>query len=372
MVELFPDLGTIRFVKSRDAGAILNATVAFARRNAREFVGQFLLLTAPFVIVSGLATSLWAERLGPLFEPGAGPEAVEQLEGVFGSGFLVTLLVGFLSFAVTQAVVAAYVRLYRDGEQGGVSLGLLWAETWPLLLPVTAITLFVLALYLASLIVAALLGAVSWVLLLLWVAFWIWLAPYLHVAYASRMLEAGSVVEATARAAALVRGAWPTAAGAVWGSWLIAIALLFLINIPVGVVVAVVEANSVSGGAGLGWTDALSVPFMVLSYVAYALPAVAAFFLHGRLSADLDGADVEAELDLLDLAAEAAPGADWGEGAASGGPDAEPASSPPPPREAPDHATPPPSESPRPRGEEQGSAAPQNGGRGFRGGGWDG
>jgi hypothetical protein len=311
VTDRFPDDGTIRFVKSRDAGAIVNATVAFSRRNAREFIGNFLLLTAPFVIASGLAMSLFFSRFEALFDPAGSPQAVQELEALFGSAFWVTMLVGFLSFAVTQAVVAAYARLYREGEQGHVSLSLLWSETWPLLLPVAAITLFALAIYLASVLFAGILGSISPLLALLWVAFWIWLAPYLHVAYASRMLETSNVFAAAARAVTLVQGAWKTAAGAVWATWFIAGALLFIINVPPSIVLAFAEVNSASG-AGLGWTDAAAVPFMVLSYVAYALPAVAAFFVHGRLVADVDGADLDGELDLLAQGVDTSPRDEWG------------------------------------------------------------
>ena len=310
MRELFPDLGTIRFAKSRDGGGIVNAAVAFARRNAREYIGQYVLLTAPFVIAGGLASQLFVARFQSAVANPGSPEAIRQLEALFGPAFWVTMLVGFLSFAVTQAVAAGYVRLYREGEQGAVTLGLLWNESWPLILPAAGLGLLAMGLFLASVLVASALMQAAGILGLLWIAFWVWLLPYLHVAYASRMLESPNLLAAIGRAAALVREARGAATGALLATWFITVAFVFLISLPPGIVLAIIEVNTVSA-PGLGWLDLLAIPFMVLSHVAYALPPLAAFFVHGRLSADLDGADVEDDLDLLEAGLQAAPRTAW-------------------------------------------------------------
>ncbi len=62
-----PDLGEIRFQKSRDASGVLNATIALVRRNARRLLGGYLAIVAPAALASGIAAALYFRAIGRMF-----------------------------------------------------------------------------------------------------------------------------------------------------------------------------------------------------------------------------------------------------------------------------------------------------------------
>lgn len=312
MLEMFPDRGPIRFNKLRDAGSVINATVVFLRQNARELLVGYIALVAPFAIIAGIATALYFRRFGALFSD---PTALESdpllVLDLFGPSYFVLLLGGVLAFGVGQAAVSAYVRLYREGEVGNISVSYLWDESKGLILPVIGMYVLYMLIALLSGIVAIIpcLGA------LVWFGFLVWSMPYAHVVFASRMTESSSIVEAYQRARYLVKGSWGFAFGSLFLSWVLTAVAVMAIAIPVSVILSLVFTNSVSASAdptaALNAAAYTNVPIQIVSMVAYIIPALAAFFVHGRLVEDADGAGLEDELDIFDAGIEAAPNSSW-------------------------------------------------------------
>ena len=319
MLELFPDRGQIRFVKVRDAGGVLNAVVAFVRRNARELLVGFFALVAPFAIISGIGSLLYLRRFGDLLADPAALEDPSMILELFGPAYFVSLLSGVLAFAFAQAAVAGYVRLYREGEAGEITVGLLWDETKRLILPVVGLFLTMAGLLIGSVLVVVIpcLGA------LVWLGFWVWLMPYAHVAYASRMTESTTLGDAVRRSLVLVKGSWGWAFGTLVLTWIVAYAIILAISIPLSMMTGIVGLNSTSTDPAAAFSSmgVWMVPTQIVGMVAYILPSLGAFFVHGRLVEELDGSALDDDLDLLEQGVEAAPNTAWDEPPRPSGPE---------------------------------------------------
>ncbi len=294
----FPDDGAIRFRKLRDAGSVLNATLAFVRRNARELVTSYLALVAPLAAASAISSVLFLSGLDELYTD---PEAIlRDPLSIFGPGYVIGVLLGALAGTVAQAAVGGYVRLYRQGQAGSITAGVLWDETRGLILPVLGVNLA----FGAAVVGTALLNLIPCLGSIVWVVLLVWATPVISVALVSRLLETDSVGEAWTRARALVKGSWGFAFGALFLAALVLVAFSFV----VGVVGAVL---GVAVGVGTGFDPAQGPPQVsvataviqavvgVLSYVIYLVPFVAAYFIHGRLAEELDGAMLHDDLDVL-------------------------------------------------------------------------
>lgn len=324
MLEPFPDQGAIPFVRQRDAGGVVNAVVAFMRQNAREVFVGYLALIAPLSILTSLSAVLWQTDSGAFeqteesFDPGL-------IGDMFGPSYWSLLVTSGVLFAISQAAVAAYARLYREGYAGTITPGVLWNETKGLIMPVVGMSLLLFGAFLALSIVGAMLIAASIGLLgigiggfvgaLIVVGVACWSMPYVHVAFASRMTEATTVFESIGRAFTLVRGAWLRSFGSVFLPWIVAVGLLLGINILAGGIAALVGINSLSEDPGsvAVITGLIGIPFGVIGTLAYILPALASFFLHGSLADDLDGPSVDDDLDLLERGFDATPATGWAE-----------------------------------------------------------
>ena len=299
MRDPFPDDGPIRFRKHRDAGSVLNATLAFVRQNARELLTSYLAIVAPIAAASGLASALFLSRSGDLLSD---PEAIlNDPWSIFGPSYLVSVVLGVLTTVVALSAVGAYVRLYRRGEAGDVSAGVLWDETRELILPMLGLMLAVFA----GTVVTALVNVVPCLGTLAWVALLVWAFPVVSVTVAARVLEAPSLRQAWDRARALVKGSWGFAAGAL----LLSALVVLLFSVAVGVVTGLA---SVVLGAGAGF-DPLQAPTQittgmavlqtvtgVLSYAIYLVAFLAVYFVHGRLAEELDGAALGDDLGVLE------------------------------------------------------------------------
>ena len=306
MSSPFPDAGEIRFRKHRDAGSVLNATLVFVRENARELLTSYLAIVAPIAAVSGLASVLFVSRAGDVFTD---PQAIlNDPFAVFGPSYFASAVLGLLTAVVAQAAAGGYVRLYRRGEAGSVTPGVLWDETRELVLPLLGLTLAVSA----GVVVTALVNVVPCLGTLAWLGFLVWVFPVVSVMVAVRVLEAPSLGEAWERARALVKGSWGFAVGAL----LLAVLVLVLLSVVVGVLTGLV---GIVLGVGAGF-DPLRAPagvttatavvqavVGVLSYVVYLVPFLAAYFVHGRLAEELDGTTLGDDLDVFSEAAFDAP-----------------------------------------------------------------
>lgn len=325
MPDAFPDLGPIRFRKRRDAGDVLNATVALLRQNARELAVSYLAVVAPVALAAGVAAGLYMAQVGDLFTD---PEAMEADPfGIFNVTYLGVILFGLLGSALTTAAAAAYVRLYREGLAGEIPAGELWEEAKGLVLPFIGLSLAYGLVLVGSAVVVVIpcLGAIAWL------AFVVWSIPYYAVTVATRALESSSLVEAWQRARVLVKGSWGFAFGALVLAVVVFYVIMLVVSIPLYVVVALVGINTVGTdpAATFSMMSVVFAPLQVVSYAGYLLPLLAVFFIHGRLVEDLEGTGLYEDLD--DLA---------GAGGFDAARSAPPASTPPPDPGEPESNTP--------------------------------
>ncbi|MEM6288723.1 MAG: hypothetical protein AAF845_16415 [Bacteroidota bacterium] len=295
MTETLPDDGEIRFLKHRDAGSVLNAAFVFIRRNARELILGFLAIVGPVALASGIAFALYFRQFGDLFQ---NPEAIESMSfGAFGVSYVGAIVFSLLAGAVAQAVVGAYVRMYRLGEAGTVSVGDLWEGSKGLVLPMVGLNLLFGLVAGFSVVIVAIpcLGALAWL------AFIVWLLPYYIVTMASRAVEAGTVREAWARSRALVKGSW----GFAFGAFVLALVVFYIaitiVSLPMTVVMFAAVFNSATGDMSGMFTTmgALMAPLQVLSSLGYLVPLMAGYFIHGRLAEEMDGTALHDDLDAL-------------------------------------------------------------------------
>ncbi len=292
-----PDLGPIRFQAPRDAGGVLNATFALVRQTAKPLGIGYLAIVGPVALAGGLATALFFRSAGDLFSMDPATADPEAFAGLFGPTYFGTLLFSLLTLSTTLAFGAAVVRLYRRGEPPeAMTVGALWDETRPLILPALGMTLAFLALFAVS----AVINAVPCLGTLAWLAGIVWLTPILHVTFAIRMVEGGTLGSAVARARDLVRGRWGLAAGGILLTWLIAFVAMSALSLPFYTVAMVVGANSTGDPQALFETMGMAVgPLQVLTTAVYILPTFAAFFVHGALDESASGGSLWGDLDRL-------------------------------------------------------------------------
>lgn len=294
MPDAVPDRGPVRFRRHRDAGDVLNATLGLIRGEFREIARSVLAIVLPAALATGVALGLLFFQVGDvMFDP----EALEDDPfALFGVTYLGALLFQLLATGVTVAAVAAYVRLYRRGETGDLTAGELWEEAKGLVLPYVGFLLVVMAVMVLSIPIVA----VPCLGVLAWLAFAIWLMPYLAVAVAARALEVDSLGAAWARARELVKGEWKFAFWALFVAGVVFYAVVLLASIPLYVVLAVAGMTTTADpAASFTLLGVVFAPLQVVTYAAYVVPLLAAFFVHGRLVEDLEGTGLYRDLDGL-------------------------------------------------------------------------
>lgn len=309
MIDFFPDQGSIRFYKVRDAGGVMNATIELVRRNAREVFVSFFALVVPFGIIAGIGQALYYRSLGNFLDPGAvvpGSE-LDFLADIFSPTYIVTVLIGVIGTSVAGAAGAGYVRLYRQEFAGEITPSLLWEETRGLVIPTIGFGFA----YTLLLIVSGVVNIIPCLGQIAWLAFIIWTLPYATVAWASRMTESGSIAESVRRAQMLVKGSWGFSFGALALSWLLVVAVSFVVALPLQVVLGVATQATSNPTAIFGALSVLTIPLQILGYVAYLVPAIVSFFIHGRLATELDGLHLDEQLDILETGVDATSAATW-------------------------------------------------------------
>ena len=292
--DLYPDRGTIRFRQSRDVGSTINASFAFVRQNLRELLVGYLALVVPAALGAGVALVLFVLSLGSLaFDPAA-LEADPSV--AFGAGYLGFAAFALLASAVSQAAVAAYVRLYRMGEAGTITVGVLWDEARGFILPLMGMAL----LYGLVTGLAQFLSVFPRVGGLLYIGFVIWSYPYYMMATVARTIDAPSVGEAWSRATVLVKGEWWYVFGTYLLTWIIVFGLMLALMIAVSVVMGVVMASIPVGSTQMVLGVALTfVPLMLVGVTLYLIPVLAGYVAYGRLTDDLEGTTLYEDLDTL-------------------------------------------------------------------------
>lgn len=294
MPDAAPDLGAIRFRRHRDAGDVLNATVAFIRGNARELLRSYLAVVLPLALASGVASALYMSQVGDLF---ADPLAVEADPlGMFNVTYLGVLLFGLLGTGLTLAAAGAYVRLYREGRAGSVTAGELWEEAKGLIPAFIGLPLaysFLLGLAFPILLLPCL-GFVAWVALALW------LLPRVAVTMAVRTLERPTLWGAWERAGGLVKGSWKFACGAIVLAVVVFYVVMLVAMVPLSIVGVLIGMGSTADpAASMTTMGAIFAPLQVISYAGYLIPLLATFFVHGRLVEEIEGTTLYGDLDAL-------------------------------------------------------------------------
>ena len=300
----FPDAGAIRFRKIRDAGSVLNATLAFIRRNARELLGSYLAIVGPLAVAAGIASVLFVARNQSVFSD---PEAIIDDPTLFlGPAYLSSLVLSLLTFVVAQAAAGGYVRLYRQGLAGTVTPAVLWDETRSLIAPVLGVSLLACAGFLG----AALVNVIPCLGQIAFLALVVWASPIVSVAFVSRVLDTDSAGAAWSRARALVDDSWGFAFGALFLAALVLLLVSFVISVigmafgsVLGLGFALDPADlAQSMSVGMAVIQTLT---SVLTYAVYLVPFLAAYFVHGRLAEELDGTGLAQDLDSLEGLSEA-------------------------------------------------------------------
>lgn len=291
-----PDLGPVRFEERRDAGGILTATFAVLRAGARPLLGGYLAIVAPVALAGGLAVAMFFRSMGPLMDP-ANPPTPDDLSGMLGGSYLGTMLFSLLTIATVMALAGAFVRQFREGVAAeAMSVGGLWDDARGLILP----SLGLLLAYGLVVMLSLLIAVVPCLGILAWIVGFFWALPYVAVTYAVRMLEGGTLGAAFARARDLVKGRWNVAGGGMLLTGLVMFLISSALSIPFYVIAFTFGANVLTDPAAMmdamGWMVG---PLQVLGTVAYLVPTVAAFVVHGALVGERDGGGLWAEVDRL-------------------------------------------------------------------------
>ena len=288
-----PDLGDIRFLKVRDAGSVLNATVAFLRRNAREVFLSYLAIVGPLYVAATVLQTIYLGRIE------------STIAGAYGVGLpdldelavpaLLLFAVGLATGIVGQAAAGAYVRLYREGEAGTITPTVLWDETRTLLGPIAGFNVVVGLAFMGMALVNIVpcLGQIAFLVGALWAV------PRVAVMGAVIVAEDRGLGDAWERARVLVKGEWGFAFGALLMALVIYVVITVALGVPAAIVDAVVGVNSLTGTSSSLWATVLLAPIQVFAAAAYLLPLVAAFFVHGRLAEEMDGSALHDDLDVL-------------------------------------------------------------------------
>ena len=295
MPDAFPDRGAVRFRQMRDVGDVINATIAVIRQNARELLRSYVAVVAPVALASGIAAALYFYQIGDLM---ADPTALESDPfAMFNGAYVGILLFGTLGGALTLASAAGYVRLYREGRAGEITAGMVWEEARDLLFPFLGYSL----LYGLVLLLSGVIAIVPCLGALAWIAFIVWSMPYFAVTLAARALDEPTLVSAWARARDLVKGSWGFSFLALLLAGLVFYVVILVVSIPLYIVMVVLMINSVESDptAVFSTMGAIFAPLQVVAYAGYLIPLLAVFFVHGRLTEELDGTGLYADLDDL-------------------------------------------------------------------------
>ena len=353
MPEL-PDLGAIRFQKERDVGGVLNATIAFIKRDPRGVLVPFFAIAVPAGLLTGIATVLFSRSAVAFSDPAfmADPDDIGAVLGEIGVAYAVLLVCGLVAGSVAWATVGGIVRAYRQGDS--LTVATVWDETRGLVLPMLGF--FTIAALVAVL--SAVINIIPCLGTIAYVAFIIWAFPHLSIALASRMTETHSMGDAWRRGRSLVKGAWGPTAGALLIAWVIAYVLAIAFSIPAYVVQFALSVGSEDPTQALQTTHPIWALISALSTVVYVIPLLTMFFVHGKLVAEVEGASLDDDLDLL-----ADGGLDAGDAWSETAPDSGTAQD----SDAPPSPPPAPRDAPRP-GRDSGGF----GGGGFNGGGFSG
>lgn len=298
--SVLPDRGAIRFQVPRDAGAVLNVTLAFVKATVRPLLVGYAGIVGPVALAAGLAVTLFFRRFGALFSADPATMSEDQILSLFGPTYFGTILFSILTSATILAYAGAFVRRYRAGDPPeAMTVGALWDETRGLLLPSIGMLLAMMLLFALSFVIVIVpcLGILAWFVGVFW------LIPYIQTAMSVRLTEGGRLGDAVARARQLVRGRWKTAGGGILLAWVVAYVAMMALMIPFYMAMGLTSVGTLTDPEAMATMmermAMLAGPMQVVTSAVMLLPMLAGFFVHGSLSADEDGGAIWDDVDRL-------------------------------------------------------------------------
>ncbi|MFN3597543.1 MAG: hypothetical protein ACK41D_09770 [Rubricoccaceae bacterium] len=303
--DRFPDRGAIRFQRVRDFGEIVRAGFLLVRETFREFAAGMLLVAGPALLAGAIAQLLAQQSL---FAQGSRTDD----DVLAASGSLLSMqLFGLAALVFALATGYAYLRLYRQGEAGRITPGVLWESTKPLVLPMLTVTLVVVFLIvLLATVVSVLavgLGMIAPPLAVLAalaaLGAGLWVAPAYLLVYPARAFGAGSVFDAIALTVHLLRARWRRAFGVMFVLVVLYVVLAVALTIPIALVGGIGALISPEGPPGLLVSALVIVGTLVQAAVTYPILTAVSAMLFASIAEEQSGASLLADLQMLEAGA---------------------------------------------------------------------
>lgn len=282
--------------KVRDLGDTLGDTFALFRQTWREYGWGIIVLVAPLAVLNlmlSIASGAQAQSTAMLtnwseiFSGQADPALMEGPP--LGYVFLSSLL-GLLIVVMVQAATLGYVRLYRNGQAGAVTPGVLWEETKPVFLPVLGVGVlsFVVLTLLVLLNIVPCLGQIAFL------AGFLFLLPVLWMWPVARIFDSGGLGAAFTRVRTLMKGHWGPSVLAVLLVGLVVVMLATAVSLPFVILLFAL------GGLFGGVLTVVGTAAGILLYPVYGLPTLAAALHYFNLVERSDSVDLARRVDDLD------------------------------------------------------------------------
>jgi len=282
----------VPFRVERTVPEVLNAAFVFFREEFRGlFVALLCIAGPPIVVAAALTSAATVPTFQHLFDLEAWAEQGDlDLGWGYALGVVLNLVGWFLAFAGCYA----YAMLYEEEGPGPFTP----REVWDRLradFPVHLSTTLWFAVVVAGL------ALMNVVICLGTIAFFVvgaYLGPVLMLTYPARLDRREEFWAALKRCRALVRGAWWPAFG------LLAVTYFVVFVAMVGISVAVIGLTSLAfgvlGGGLLGQAFVVALSLLsLLTYVVYALPAVAFTIHYFNLVEQHEGVALEARVEAM-------------------------------------------------------------------------
>jgi hypothetical protein len=295
----------IELQQARDFSRKVNGTFEFIRQNYKALLKSILYIAGPPVLVGSL---LLGSFIGDFFsllqgaQTGNTPELGENyfLSVSFWLQLLLMLLLLFISFIITIAVINSYIILYKEKQTNKIEVSEVWDKArqvfWPYLGTTLLFFLAFIIAYIALLIPIFVLGAVSGILVAvigipLIIGGLFYLVISSSLTYFVQAYEKKNFFDSIARSFRLVNnGKWWSTFGLVFILQLITGIVSYIFLIPYYIIVFTAGMHSAQGGSPFELSDTMGIIILVcftLYYMAqmllYSLPNVGIAFQYFNL-----------------------------------------------------------------------------------------
>jgi hypothetical protein len=276
-----PDVGTIRFFRDRDMGQVIRITFRFLAEHLREIGGGIATIAGP------------AYLMVAVFGAFADPNNPGHQMAVSFAGILPGLLL--------TGSVLGYVRLYRQGLEGSITVPDLWEEAKLWILPILGYQMLVglaVVLVLALILGVGISGGTATTIVagLVVLAGAVWVMPIVLVGLIVKVVEEEGTIDSVMRAVELVRSRRGVAYGASIVLALMMVFLFIVIGGMAGSVLFFATDPENPSPLALGLSSALSYAVVMVGSTIYTL---ASAFLHGALVESVEGTTLMDEISDL-------------------------------------------------------------------------